>query len=80
MKVYPNPTTDLIQVQSALLLVPETTLRLISSSGQVLINRTANTSFQQLLATNNLPTGVYWIELENKALDQKETQRIVVNR
>jgi hypothetical protein len=71
VKVYPNPTAGLVQIQTASE-TPSLSWQLTNTKGQVLLqSKTATTSPSETLDLANFPAGTYWLSfrsLENRIL------------
>ena len=80
LNAYPNPVTDLLKIDINIPDPTEPQLYMYNILGQV-IHQEALPEQEKInhqLAVNDLPTGVYWLQIEN-GNDLKSIQKIQVN-
>lgn len=78
VRVYPNPSTDLILVKFNLDKTEATTVRLIDMKGQVLFDKTYENTLNQTyeLVTANENNGMYLLQIITPSF--KSTQRVII--
>lgn len=78
-KVYPNPTSDFINVQSSSQPFAEMTVRLLDISGKQILSQTAKNNPEGIqLDVQALPKGVYLLKIEAEAYSA--VQKIVITK
>ncbi|MFK7933900.1 MAG: LamG-like jellyroll fold domain-containing protein [Saprospiraceae bacterium] len=78
MRVFPNPTTNELNITASDLTESATTLRLFDLVGKVVFQQHLNpnnTHLQTTINLSSLPTGIYTLQLQNDG--QARTQRVI---
>ena len=77
--LFPNPADDMINLKLQQPLADDAGLRIITANGQVVQQHTLDMGLQQMeLHTNNLPVGVYWVEISTET--GQLTQKLIIQR
>ena len=77
VKVYPNPSKGIINVNLGENLAGETTYMLYDIQGRIVMNKKSDTTMETL-NVENVSNGVYILSIENGAA--KTTQKIIINK
>ena len=77
IKIYPNPSKGIINVNLGDNLSGETTYVLYDVQGRIVMNKKSNT-MMETLNVENVSNGVYLLSIENGAA--KTTQKIIINK
>jgi subtilisin-like proprotein convertase family protein len=77
LKIYPNPSKGIINVNLGENLTGETTYVLYDVQGRIVMNKKSNTTMETL-NVENVSNGVYLLSIENGAA--KTTQKIIINK
>jgi subtilisin-like proprotein convertase family protein len=77
LKVFPNPSKGIININLGENLTGETTYVLYDVQGRIVMNKKSNTSMETL-NVENVSNGVYLLSIENGAA--KTTQKIIINK
>lgn len=81
-KVFPNPTTDIVNMKMGMLeTTTEGTIQLIGSNGQVIrqLNQTLTPHTTVQMNVTNLPAGMYYLQIVTDS-EEQFTERILINR
>jgi subtilisin-like proprotein convertase family protein len=77
--LFPNPADDVISLKLQQPLTDDAGLRVLTAHGQVVQQHTLDAGLQQMeLYTNNLPVGIYWVEISTET--GQLTQKLVIQR
>lgn len=71
IKVYPNPTRDVVRVEWNVLGDEPFVLRILGMNGQVLNEKTIENGNEARIDLTGLPAGIYILEVDSKALNGK---------
>jgi len=77
LKVYPNPSKGIININLGENLAGETTYVLYDVQGRIVMNKKSNATVETL-NVENVSNGVYLLSIENGAA--KTTQKIIINK
>lgn len=77
LKIYPNPSKGIININLGENLTGETTYVLYDVQGRIVMNKKSNTTMETL-NVENVSNGVYLLSIENGAA--KTTQKIIINK
>ena len=77
VKIYPNPSKGIININLGKNLTGETTYVLYDVQGRIVMNKKSNATMETL-NVENVSNGVYLLSIENGAA--KTTQKIIINK
>jgi hypothetical protein len=76
MFVYPNPAYNMLTIYTDASFTGDKTIRLLDMSGRLLLDEHTSSSAEINVNIENIPGGVYTIEVKNA--QQKITRKIVI--
>lgn len=74
--IQPNPVSDILQVRFNRDYDPNTSIRLINSNGQIIRSFSAKGELE--IPVNNLPEGLYWLEV--RGMHWLRGEKVLINR
>jgi len=78
--IFPNPTSEYVNITSEILAVPGTHIYLFTPAGQMINQRLSYITFQHQIDFRNLPNGMYILLIENPAIGESFTRKIMVGK
>jgi hypothetical protein len=76
INIYPNPATDVINIELNNVSINNATARLINVLGEVVLSQIINSS-KVVIPTGSMPSGVYMLEVENDGIRKVEKVSIL---
>jgi len=70
LNIYPNPTTDILNIQNEELFPDNTTATIYDLAGKRVLNTVLQNSNFNKINVSNLSSGVYFLQIENKNVNQ----------